>query len=263
MQVSQSAVKGRDGAGRRWLTRAAVAFAVAVLVIVGVGFVTRALLAGDTNADPKTGGAVEIAILSVPVTGTIPEVTVAGVTVWQGEPSPVAAFDLGGFGPDQSLQPGTPSSAAVAGLEGNVVYLGHADDTAMILYTEAAPTRNPWDYVYEYFTGHGDRRLLRATFECCAMSFNDDGTVDPQVWLLDLEDGDVAVVQWMSVPDETAVVALGVNGEPAGFQRPIGRVAAFTLVRQPPYDVTITAYDTTGNLLQTFGPYTVEHIDLP
>jgi len=158
-------------------------------------------------------------MLAVPVSGTIPTVTKAGVTVWQGEPSPVAAFDLGGFGPDQSFQPGTPSSAAVAGLEGNVVYLGDAEGTAMILYAEAAPTRNPWDYVYEHFTGHGDRRLLRATFECCAMSFNDDGTVDPQAWLLDLEDGDEAVVQWMSVPDETAVVALRVDGVPAGFQR--------------------------------------------
>ena len=83
-------------------------------------------------------------MLDVPVSGTIPTVTGAGVAVWQGEPSPVAAFDLGGFGPDLSFQPGIPSNAAVAGLEGNVVYVGGDAGAAMILYAEAAPTRNPW-----------------------------------------------------------------------------------------------------------------------
>ena len=232
-------------------------------MILAVGFVTRSVIAGATNADPLTGGTVEIAVLQVPVTGTITNVSDSGPTVWQGRQSPVPTFDLTTLGPDRSFHTGTPSPSVVAGLEGNVVYLGEDEGRAMILYAAQAPTRNPWDHAYEFFTGHGDRRLLSATFECCAMSFNDDGTVDPQAWLLDLEDGDEAIVQWMSVPVDTAIVAYQVDGEPAGFQRPVGQVASLMLVRQPPYDVTITAYDTTGTVLQTFGPYTIEHIALP
>lgn len=248
--------------GRR-LRLLAIMAACLVVVVVAVGFVTRTLFAGATDASPDTGGTVEIALLEVPVTGTIPDVSDDTRTVWQGRPATDPQFDVGAFGRDLSFQPGTPTLADIAGLGGNVVFLGVTDGQAMILFADEAPIRNPWDYVYRYFTGHGDRRLLSATFECCAMTLDDEGNVYPQVQLLDLESGDVAIAQWLQVPSDTAVVALRVDDEPIGFQRPIGRVASFTLRRQPPYDATLVAYDASGNLLATSGPYLVEHVDLP
>ena len=247
----------------RWLRVVAIGAVGVVSVVGALGLATRSIFAGSTNADADTGGIVEIAMLEIPVLGTIPEVSGDAHTVWQGQPAPDPRFDTAVLGPDLSFEQRTPTGSVVEDMSGNLVYLGDAEEDAMILFAAEAPTRNPWDYVYKYFTGHGDRRLLSATFDCCAMSFDDKGKVYPQVHLLDLESGDVAIAQWLAVPPDTSVVALLVDDEAVGFQRPIGRVASFVLERQPPYETTMIAYDAAGNPLETSGPYLIEHIDLP
>ena len=93
-----------------------------------------------------------------------------------------------------------------------------------------------------FFTGHGDRRILDATFPCCAFSYDQDGTISPGVLWPRPVGG--PIVQWLGAPPSTSVVGIEVDGEPVGFQRPAGGIVTMELSASPPLVITITSCTT-------------------
>ncbi len=151
-------IQNRFAAVRRWTTPLVVALVTLSAVILIIGLVTRAVVGDGPVADPLTGGTVKVAMLEIPVAAAVPGFDAGDRIVWQGEAAPTPSFNTAGLGPDLSFTPGRPPDNAAEGLQGDAVYLGDHDGVAMILFAEAAPLRNPWDHVYEFVAGHGDRR---------------------------------------------------------------------------------------------------------
>lgn len=242
----------RGTAWVRWLVGGLLVFS---LIAGGLLLAIRVTTSSGTNADAETGGVVVLGELRVAVQREIPGYDVPNVTVWEARPAPEPKFDTSSLGPDRSFTPGKPSTAALVGLEGDVVYLGDHEGDPMILHARAAPLRNPWDHIYTFVMGRGDRRLLDATFPCCAFSYGDDGTIDPAVVL---QTPGNPIVQWPGTPGSTSIVAVAVDGAPIGFQRPAGGIATMELGVSPPFLVTLTAFDASGHVLATtvleFGP---------
>lgn len=201
------------------------------------------MTAGGTDADPQTGGVVVISELRMPVEGELIVYAVDDVTVWQASAAPEVRFDTSGLGPDLSFTVGRPSQESLAGVRGDVVYLGEFGGVPMILYGAEAPTRNPWDYIYEFVMGHGDRRLLDASFPCCASTEGDPGIWRGWPWT------EQAIAQWLGTPPSTSVVAFEVDGQPVGFQRPVGGIVSLPVSAPLPYMVSFIAYDSAGTVL--------------
>jgi hypothetical protein len=238
----------------RWLLGA---FFLFLLAVGGSIAAIRAATSGGTHADAETGGVVVFGPISIAVEGEIPGFDLAEVTVWQARPSPEPMFDISSLGPDRSFVAGRPSVAALTGLEGDVVYLGDRDGTPMIIHARAATQRNPWDHVYTFVMGRGDRRLLDATFPCCAFSYGGD-EITPGIRAT--PDGGL-VVQWLGTPASTSVVALAIDGEPVGFQRPVGGVVVMEIGASLPSLLVITALDASGTVLATTGLGPVPGVD--
>lgn len=218
------------------------------LIAGGLIFTIRVATSSGTDADAETGGVVVLGGLRIAVQRQIPGYDLPNATVWEARPAPEPMFDTSSLGPDRSFTPGKPSVAALAGLEGDVVYLGDHEGAPMILHARAAPRRNPWDHIYTFVMGRGDRRLVDATFPCCAFSYGDDGTIDPQ---MDWPIPGNPIVQWLGTPASTSIVAVAVDGEPIGFQRPSGGIVTMDLGVSPPFPVTFTAFDASGDVLAT------------
>ena len=246
--------RSRRSAWAQWLLGGLLVVAV---TLIGLSVVIRATTSDGTQADPETGGVVVLNRLRIPVDRELPGYELPDATVWEASPAPQAEFDTSSLGPDWSFSPGQPPLAAFAGLEGDVVYLGDQNGKPMILHATAAVERNPWDHIYALFTGHGDRRILDATFPCCAFGNDQDETVSPQVLWPRPVGG--PIVQWLGAPLSTSVVAIEVDGEPVGFQRPAGGIVTMELSASPPLVITITAFDSAGNALATM-EYPIEPI---
>jgi hypothetical protein len=230
----------------RWL---AGGFLVLVSISIGMGFAFRAATSSGTNADPLTGGVVVLGVLRIEVEREVGGFDLPDITVWQALAAPRSEFDTRSLGPDRSFTHARPSADALEGLEGDVVYLGDDDGRPMIIHARGAPRRNPWDHVYTLFTGRGDRRLVDATFPCCAFSYEDGGTIYPGAWVSTPPDG--WTVQWLGTPAATSLVAIAVDDEPIGFQRPAGGIVTLDLTASPPVVVTLTAFDALGRVLTT------------
>jgi len=213
------------------------------VMAVALGTAIRLATADGTDADPKTGGVVVISGLRVPVERQLTEFSIGDVTVWQGSDGPMARFDTSGLGSDRSFSPGQPSPEALVGLSGDVIYLGEFDGRSLIVFGGEAPARNPWDYVYEFVMGHGDRRLLDATFPCCTGTGGDPDIVRDWPWT------EAVNAQWLETPAATSVVAFEVDGRAIGFQRPVGRIVNLPVSATLPYLVTFTAYGASGTVL--------------
>jgi hypothetical protein len=223
---------------------------VVVVTFIGLRVAIRATTSSGTDADPETGGVVVLNRLRIPVDRELPGYELSDATVWEASPAPQAEFDTSSLGPDWSFSPGQPPLTAFAGLEGDVVYLGDQNGQPMILHATATVERNVWDHIYAFFTGDGDRRVLDGTFPCCALGQEDrDGTFDPGVLWPRPAGG--PIVQWLGAPPSTSVVGVEVDGEPVSFQRPAGGIVTMELEMSPPFVVTITAFDSGGDVLAT------------
>lgn len=225
--------------------------AAIVVIVLGMMAAIRWATVDGTQADPETGGVVVLGGIAMAVERALPGYELEDAAVWEASQAPPPEFDPSSLGPDRSFTPGEPPIGVFGGLEGDIVYFGYQDGEAMILHATAAVERNPWDHIYSFFTGHRDRRILDATFPCCAVGLNEvDGIVYPEVLLQAPVIGG-PVVQWLGVPASTAVVAVLVDGEEQGYQRPVGGIVTMELDVEPPFVVAVTAYDATGAVLLT------------
>jgi len=84
------------------------------------------------------------------------------------------------------------------------------------------------------------------------MSISKTGDEDP-----------ITTVEWLGSRPDVSAVAVDVGGTPIGWQTPIGGVISMRIDYQPGSDVTLTAYDIDGNILNTLGPWTIIDIDNP
>ncbi len=153
------------------------------------------------------------------MSGALPGLAEGEPTVWVAEPGPQPHFDPAVLGRDRSFVPRTLEVEAVEGTGGAVVHLGDLDGEPVLVFAEEAPRRNPWDYVYAFFMGHGDRRIFCASFGCRVGV----DTIDEEAGSFVVGAG---LVQWLAVPAGTSVVAFEFDGAPYGYQRPAGRIPA-------------------------------------
>ncbi|MFQ5555828.1 MAG: hypothetical protein ACE5GC_10725 [Acidimicrobiia bacterium] len=241
---------GGEGEGRsgRPMLRAARVLGVVVVLLIAGAFVTRAIVRAveRPDADPVHGGEVDVAGLVVPVARAVARFE-DGPTVWLAAPGPEPRFDTSSLGPDRSFAPGSFDPDALEGVSGAVVYLGDLDGKPVILYAREAPLRNPWDSVYAFFMGHGDRRYVASSI---GLDLGFGGSVD--------EDRGSAGVStdlawWLALPDETSVVAYERFGQPIGFQRVTGRTSLYPGTWLSGSGVAMRALDADGAELASFG----------
>ena len=76
-----------------------------------------------------------------------------------------------------------------------------------------------------------------------------DETIFPQViWPRPVG---APIVQWLGTPASTSVVAADLDGRPVGFQRPVGGIVTMELNAMPPFMITLTSFDSAGEVLTT------------
>lgn len=236
----------RKGRRRRRLRRSVVALVVVALLypLAWVpALVTRQLVAD--------GGVTEVAVAMIPVSVSGRDGTSG---IWIGAPGPTPRFDTSELGPDLSLARGEPDRQDFEGPvpADTVVYLGDLGDEPIYIYSRPPPS--VWDLVSEYLFGNWSGKIYGTSLSCCSSNADvpEQGLPGVSGWMAGKESGGVG--EWLALPREAAVVAYEVDGEPLGWQRPVGRAVMTVIDFEQRAELSMTVYDSSGAVLMEFDP---------
>jgi len=246
--------------GRRRQVRRRVVWGVASLgvllavVALGVPFDPNPLSPADT-ADVAV---VEIADLAVAVTSADPVST--DPDVWIGLPGPAPLFDTSDLGPDLSFTPGEPMPGDLD--ERNMrndgwptairaVYLGDLDGEPFYLYSAPAPSI--WDTIFEIVGGNFSGDVMGTSLSCCSGGDMDHVEGLPGLGHSSTMTTELTHAEWLGLTTDVSVVAYRIDGEPYGWQTPVGGVSSLALDEYPSEYLAV-AFDSRGREVDRFGP---------
>jgi hypothetical protein len=169
--------------------------------------------------------------------------------IWIGAQGAEPSFDTSGLGPDLSYVSGRPDPDDLRGPEraDTVVYLGDVGGDPIYIYSQRPPS--VWDLLSEYLFGNWSGKIYGTSLVCCSSNADvpEGGLPGVSGWMAGNESGGVA--EWLALPPDAAVVAYEVDGEPLGWQRPIGRVAMIRIDFEQREGMEMTAYNADGSIL--------------
>lgn len=233
----------------RWLKTTLIVLGGVIVLLAGV--IALSLPSGSIQTSEDGTHTIDLAMLSVPISDTIPLVESPDQFLGVRHPEPI--FDTSEFGPDLSMVQDTTDLPALDPDEVlRAVYMGHDinGDPYHIWHSGSPEFRQligqiiaDWGSVGRLETSYGSEEVGPALWETSRkeeIARNGLTTGSIRSVSTSSESGVTFTAEWHALPSEVAVVVLYQHGEAIGWQRPVSGTAAFQFhygIDQDPLDL--------------------------